>query len=179
MAEPHLTAPTLTEKQIARFWGKVAKGEPGECWLWQACVDRKGYGLVGFTVSKMNSIGYRAHVIARWLETGEWPNGLLTLHTCDTPRCCNPAHLYLGTPARNTQDMMDRKRHRCHTQPENIQRGEELTQSKLTEAKVLAIRQRYAAGGVTLEELGDEFNVTKVCIHHVIIRKTWKHLPVS
>lgn len=32
-------------------------------------------------------------------------------HTCDNRICCNPAHLYVGTAASNTRDMMVRGRH--------------------------------------------------------------------
>jgi hypothetical protein len=26
----------MREQTIARFWAKVRKGEPGECWVWTA-----------------------------------------------------------------------------------------------------------------------------------------------
>jgi hypothetical protein len=32
------------------------------------------------------------------------------LHTCDNRACCNPDHLYAGTPNQNTYDRLNRKR---------------------------------------------------------------------
>lgn len=176
MAASNSTPPVLSEKQIEIFWSRVERKGPGECWPWKASRDRKGYGTVCFTLGRRIYLKTRSHILARFLATGEWPNGLLTCHTCDNPCCANPEHLYLGKPVQNTRDMMTRKRHRYQTQPDNVQRGEELTQSKLSGDKVREIRRLYAEGGVTLQDLAARYGVTKVCVHHVIIRKTWKHI---
>ena len=54
-------------------------------------------------------------------------------------------------------------------------RGERTGGSKLTEAKVREIRQRYAAGGCTQKQLGYEFGVTQAAIWFVLNR-TWTHV---
>jgi HNH endonuclease len=46
----------------------------------------------------------------------------------------------------------------------------------LSDADVLAIRARYAAGGVSHQQLAESFNVTRVAILKVINRKTWNHI---
>lgn len=39
------------------------------------------------------------------LTKGHIPAGMIVMHTCDNPPCCNPSHLVLGTQAENLADM--------------------------------------------------------------------------
>jgi hypothetical protein len=52
-----------------------------------------------------------AHRLAFALTKGE-PGLLHVCHDCDSPACCNPAHLCLGTPKTNAQDKVQRGRAR-------------------------------------------------------------------
>jgi predicted transcriptional regulator len=48
--------------------------------------------------------------------------------------------------------------------------------SKLTEAKVIDIRARHAAGGVTQKQLAAEFGVCFQLISLIVNRKIWRHI---
>ncbi|MCA1668904.1 MAG: HNH endonuclease [Thermomicrobia bacterium] len=67
--------------------------------------------------------------------------------------------------------------HYLRKDPSRIRRGEQSTTPKLTEAEVIEIRRRYAAGGVNQTELGREFGVTSMNIWQIVHRKSWQHIP--
>ncbi len=117
-----------------RFWDKVAKAGPDDCWLWQGAVRPEK----GFDYGQMWP-ALRAHRVSYEIHYGAIPDGMLVRHSCDTPRCCNPAHLSLGT----TQDNMDDKkaRGRCSSL-----KGAMNPSSTLSDAQVEVIRQLRAHG---------------------------------
>jgi hypothetical protein len=95
----------------ARFWSKVDKsGGPGTCWPWTGSVSSSGYGSLTHA-----GRGIKAHRRA-WeltngaIPPGDGPHGTCVCHRCDNPLCCNPAHLFLGTTADNTHDMIAKGR---------------------------------------------------------------------
>lgn len=52
--------------------------------------------------------------------------------------------------------------------------GEKHHFAKLTEAKVLAMRERYARGGTSILKLASEYDVDVRTCRSVIIHETWK-----
>lgn len=74
-------------------------------------------------------------------EVGPIPAGLFVLHHCDNPCCINPEHLYTGTHADNTRDMVVRGR-----APGNSMPGVRNPATKLTEAQVSQIRAMRESG---------------------------------
>ena len=76
----------------------------GECLLYlKGTTQRSGHTQVHFE-GKMAG----AHRVAWMLANGPVPEGMCVCHSCDVPRCVNPAHLWLGTVADNNADR-DRK----------------------------------------------------------------------
>lgn len=185
---PNATIPLaeLTAKDKERFWAKVNKDGPihpydatqGQCWLWTACDMMGGYGW--FRIKRK---GIKAHRISFFLANG-FDAMPLCLHSCDRPRCVNPAHLSQGTSRQNTVDMFKRGRgnsprgdaHFRRRFPELVKRGERVANALLTDSKVREIRARYATGRETLKELAPHFGVTFHCIWRVVKRKSWAHV---
>lgn len=138
------------------------------CWEWQGAVDSKGYG--GFWAEGR---AQGAHRIAYELSTGrripagEGHHGICILHTCDNRRCCNPAHLFVGTQADNMRDMA--RKGRSGAKP---MRGSRNGQSKLTAADVATIR-RWLPAGWLQSDVAAAFGVSQSCISQALSGATW------
>lgn len=89
-----------------RFMAKVLKHENG-CWLWQASGIPAGYGTFSVRGKKC-----RAHRVSYGLFVGPVPAEKCVLHKCDTPKCVNPEHLFLGTHLDNVRDKIRKGRAR-------------------------------------------------------------------
>lgn len=142
-------------------WRFVDRSDPVGCWWWRGTIDGDGYGR--FCFAGQNRI---AHRIIYELATRTAPGELLVCHTCDERRCCNPAHLFLGTPADNMRDMVAKGR-----EPS----GERSGMARLRTRDMREIRQRLAEG-VARSELATRFGVTKTTIGHIARRVTWRHV---
>lgn len=155
-----------------RLWARVDKsaglGPHGDCWEWRGYVHPTGYGQISVDNKRGNTTNTNraAYMVAK----GDIPNGLWVLHTCDNRLCCNPDHLWLGTPKENTQDMIAKGRRR---KADTVSRGEDVSLAKLTEDMVRAMR---AEPPMTFKALGEKYGVTAATANKVILRRTWTHI---
>lgn len=144
-----------------RFWEKVNIAGDDECWEWQACRTKIGYGQFGIR----NRI-WKAHRIAWLLTHKQNPRDKFICHHCDNPSCCNPKHLFLGNNQLNMQDKAQKGK----------SNGELNNYSKLVTQEVLDIRMLYSTGEYSQQRLGDMYNVSRTCIKKIVQRKTWRHI---
>jgi hypothetical protein len=143
----------------AAFWARVTKD--AGCWLWTGMKDRDGYGKCGW----QNRGHIRTHRIAFSLANPGWDWAGWVLHSCDTPLCCNPAHLWLGDARANAHDMIAKGR-RADS------RGSRHATAKLDEAQAIAIRQ---ADG-THQQIADRYGVSRRLIGMIRSRVIWTHI---
>lgn len=158
-----------------RFWRKVRRGDPNECWVWLGATRS---GPLKYGKMTVEGAYMAAHRYSYELAYGPIPDGMLVCHKCDNPSCVNPAHLFLGTHRDNMQDCIEKNRFVFQHEgvcPEI--RGAKNPNARLTDSDVRAIRDLYAAGGHTKTELSRMYHVGRTTITRVVDRFNWKHLP--
>lgn len=84
------------DKIKAKFEKNVLKTVT--CWIWLGTKDNDGYGKIDFYGTQS------AHRTIWYLYYGYHPGKMHVCHKCNNTSCCNPNHLYLGTPKDNGRD---------------------------------------------------------------------------
>lgn len=157
-----------------RFWEKVDRRGPNDCWEWTAGKKGIGYGRIRI-LGKLNL----SHRYSYQLHKGEIPEGLCVLHSCHNPSCVNPNHLRVGTQQDNMDDMKKAGRGVSL-------KGEESGNSLLTEPEAKAIIEMLNRFPPTKSNcgptsginkfLGHWFGVSHKTISHINTGRKWKHL---
>ena len=143
------------------FWARCRR-VPSGCMEWQGSTNgAKGYGKL-----KVDGRYLLAHRLAWELANGrEIPEGMVIMHACDNPPCCNPAHLQLGTHALNLQDAERKGRH--------------IGANKLTREQVREIRARLTGIRGERRIIAREFGVCVETIGYIARGASWANLEAA
>lgn len=152
-----------------RFWPKVDRRGPEECWPWTASCRHGGHGQLAHDGS---TIG--AHRASWIIHFGPIPAGLCVCHRCDNPPCVNPAHLFLGTQLDNIADMVAKGRGFVPTALTLC--GADHPSSKITESTVSEIRRRRHAGE-TVRSVAAAVGLSPAQVSRIANGHRWAHVP--
>jgi hypothetical protein len=128
------------------------------CWIWTGCATRDGYGVL--TVGRKQ---FRAHRLSYEEFVCPIGDGKLVCHSCDTPLCVNPKHLFLGSPRDNTQDMIKKGR-------KAIVRDANHPHTKISHAQRAEVRKKRASG-MRLKEIAEQYGVSFQTISNICLRR--------
>ena len=159
--------PGMTIDEIIAMHTDLARYDGAGCLIPNCTLSAQGYAVI--------SLNKRRYTLSRLILSKKLGRQLskaeVTRHTCDNRACINAEHLIPGSHADNTRDMDSRGRRRIVPMI-----GEAHPMAKLSETGVKTIRERYAAGNVTMKILGDEFGVSFHTVSDIIRRRSWRHL---
>lgn len=154
---------------VDRFWSKVNyPGNDRDCWLWLEgpydTIKRKQYGRFRIDSTTMIS----SHIFSFQFYNGPIPFGLDVLHKCDTPKCVNPEHLFLGTMTDNNLDR-DRKG--------RTTKGSQIPFSKLKEIDIENMLNEIWSGElICVRDIVNKYKISDSNIRHILNGKNWKQI---
>lgn len=139
---------------VPRFWSKVDKRGPDDCWEFHGANLGKGYRAFYWN----GRLGY-AHRFSYEIHNGPIPpDQNIIRHDCDNPPCVNPAHLFAGTHADNVADRHSKGR---------------TGSNKLTADQVAEIKQDDRPGWCVAQDYG----VGETAIRNIRNGRTWRDVP--
>jgi hypothetical protein len=134
------------------------------------CYERQGSTIDGYSYVRVGCKRVGAHRLVWKNFRGAIAPGMRVCHSCDNRRCIRPDHLFLGTAADNSADMVAKGRSRMCNRP-----GEQNHNARLTDEHVQEIRNRWLKaekrwGLQTV--LAHEFGVSQTTISLIVRSKS-------
>lgn len=173
-----------SESTIRRFWTKVDRSAgPDACWPWLGNKRPTGYG--SFFVkrippgSKGKAIYVNPHRLAYELTYAPIASGLHACHKCDNPSCCNPNHIFPGTPRENMQDAVAKGRVDYHANGKKSGAKSKTTRSKLaalTDDQVIAMLRDYD-NGASLGVLAEKYDCSRQLASEIARGEKYRWVP--
>jgi hypothetical protein len=135
------------------------------CRIWTRSVTSTGYGQVMVKNGKTQR-PEKAHRAAWRVYKGPIPEGMCVLHKCDNTLCIHEDHLFLGTKADNSEDMVAKGR---------SSHGSRNGRAVLDEADVRDIL-RLLRFGTKQQEIADAYGVTRSLVSMIKHGRAWPQL---
>lgn len=162
--------PVLDEFDLKRYYSSIEMHDINKCWPWIGKTNNRGYGI--FSIRHVQFLAHRV-TLSMNAEADQTDKGVC--HSCDSPSCNNPTHLFYGTQKENIRDMHAKGRN-------NQARGEQHRSAILTLSKVIEIRSRYIPTGRGYLDKGPdgaralskEFGVGVTQIYSIVAERKWK-----
>jgi HNH endonuclease len=152
----------MRPKTLAKILSNFTVDANG-CWNWSGQIGFGGYGRVSYYTGK----SYKSESTHRYYYkhyNGDIQSGLFVCHTCDNRKCCNPAHLWLGTHQDNIDDRVSKGR--CPS-------GERNGLNKFTAEQIKSIRTKYNMGFGSYSKLAKELGTNRGHIGKIIRKELW------
>lgn len=153
------------------------------CWEWAGTI-RSGYGKIHVNVDGQQHT-YSVHRVSMYIKEPNDDPEMCVIHSCDNPRCFNPAHLSWGSHTDNMQDKVRKgrgpdyskivvrgDRHGSKTKPARVSKGVGRWNAALNPAAVAEIRASSESYG----SLSEKYSVSKSTICRVKRGVSWKHI---
>lgn len=157
------TVPNI-DKVKKRLYDRLVESEG--CLEYSGSLDIGGYGKIGLTVSKGEYKHLKTHRLSYMLTFGNIPDGLVVMHLCDNPKCCNPVHLTLGTHKDNMLDKVAKGR------ATGAHKGNKHHVAKLNDEQVVWAYEST----LSQTEIAKELGVHPSRISMIKSGKAWSHL---
>ena len=158
-------------------------GAQGACWEWAGPL-LGGYGLLFLDTNKAN--GRRNSVLAHRYSYVRSHGAIpadkpCILHSCDNPKCTNPAHLRAGTRGENNAERSAKGRSGVKPYTPAVRalyserfRGEGNAIAKLTESQARAIK--YAHQELSNQQVAALYGVSKSAASLIRCNRNWRHI---
>lgn len=129
------------------------------------CIDHKQRGSkFGYGSTTVKEAGVRRRVslhrityCRRWGLLLKDIEGLVVMHTCDNPRCINPAHLKLGTTLGNIKDRQEKRRNYKKLTDEQVRFVRDMYKPYDRELGSAALARRFGVDASTINRAANGY----------------------
>ena len=151
-----------------KFWSRVLKRGLDDCWEWQGAKQHRGHGHLRYQKRLV-----KAHRLAYELTYGSIEEGVFICHKCNNPPCCNPKHLYAGSPKTNVDDSIKAG---TFTRNSIGAEGEKNPNNKLTKKEIKEIRKMLEETDLYQWQIAEIFNCSQSNVSDIKRNRIWKEV---